>query len=370
MESDNRFLLERAIAAEEAALQLKLKNESLQHRIDYCQNLHRPKSVTPEKKRSVSSAAITSTFNMASGSPQLPQTPHTPQIQNTTIPPSRRRPTPTPLKLPKLPPSAHRNNPSLHSSDPFYINYGPRTPPSWTPTTTPSSARRRLEPMSLSDPLLTPTLPLDASAAPFAAIPIQRRCAPSVHHTRSFSDPNSTLNSAPHKYPTINTTTPTPYLSPDYSLNSSPYDTDSVPTSATTSRSFPFTKLCPLSHSEQPSPLPSSSISAPIPGTVNHHPVVYRGITLSSPIVPTISLGEARRRACSMGTETEADRRFRQEELWKEKPLPPNGGMSPSAVRGRVEIGCERREAVEDQREQRRRGFSTLFKWNKRGATI
>jgi hypothetical protein len=93
------------------------------------------------------------------------------------------------------------------------------------------------------------------------------------------------------------------------------------------------------------------TIGSPIPGTVNKYTVTYDGVPIATERRPleTISLAEAIRR---------------------EKPLPPMGPMSPSAVPGRVEIGAGY-EDFDDRREEggggkKRKGFRILFKWGKR----
>jgi hypothetical protein len=94
-----------------------------------------------------------------------------------------------------------------------------------------------------------------------------------------------------------------------------------------------------------------SEISGPIPGSVMRHEVTFDGTPISfSPRAKNISLDEARRRA---------------------KPLPPLGPMSPSVVRGVVELetpyGVDGLEV--DAREvgrKRSRAFSGLFKRDKK----
>lgn len=56
----------------------------------------------------------------------------------------------------------------------------------------------------------------------------------------------------------------------------------------------------------------------------------------------------------------EAQRRSR---VAKEKPLPPLGPMSPSTVKGLVEIGPGKEKNTSSRvPEKRKRGFSALFK--------
>ncbi|KAE8447985.1 hypothetical protein EG329_009908 [Mollisiaceae sp. DMI_Dod_QoI] len=107
-----------------------------------------------------------------------------------------------------------------------------------------------------------------------------------------------------------------------------------------------------FSHSHSLSHL---SISAPIPGSVTRHEVTYEGTPISSSQrAKNISLEEARRRA---------------------KPLPPLGPMSPSILKGVVEIGTpkgidefgrELRFEESKDVEKKKRGFSGLFKWSKK----
>jgi len=85
-----------------------------------------------------------------------------------------------------------------------------------------------------------------------------------------------------------------------------------------------------------------------MPGSVNKHTVTYEGVPISDrPPVQTISLAEAQRR---------------------EKPLPPMGPMSPSAIPGRVEIGigCDDFDDQREEEEKKRKGFKVLFRWGKR----
>jgi hypothetical protein len=52
----------------------------------------------------------------------------------------------------------------------------------------------------------------------------------------------------------------------------------------------------------------------------------------------------------------------------REKPLPPMGPMSPSAIPGRVEIGIGY-DDFDDRREEemkKRKGFKVLFRWGKK----
>ena len=94
-----------------------------------------------------------------------------------------------------------------------------------------------------------------------------------------------------------------------------------------------------------------NEISGPIPGSVMRHEVTFDGTPISfSGRAKNISLDEARRRA---------------------KPLPPLGPMSPSVVRGVVEL--ETTYGVDDFGidgrdfdSKRRRGFSGLFKREKK----
>ena len=84
--------------------------------------------------------------------------------------------------------------------------------------------------------------------------------------------------------------------------------------------------------------------------------MTYDGTPISSSTrAKNISLEEARRRA---------------------KPLPPLGPMSPSILRGVVEIGTPKGadewgreikfEREDREGEKRKRGFSALFKWSKK----
>ncbi|KAN0102093.1 hypothetical protein V8E51_012603 [Hyaloscypha variabilis] len=96
-------------------------------------------------------------------------------------------------------------------------------------------------------------------------------------------------------------------------------------------------------------------ISGPIPGSVMRHEVTFDGTPISfSARAKNISLDEARRRA---------------------KPLPPLGPMSPSVVRGVVELETpyvvdEFGVDSKDVECKRRRGFSGLFKREKRKDSI
>lgn len=51
-----------------------------------------------------------------------------------------------------------------------------------------------------------------------------------------------------------------------------------------------------------------------------------------------------------------------------EKPLPPMGPMSPSAIPGRVEMGIGYDEFEERRQEEakKRRGIRVLFRWGKK----
>jgi hypothetical protein len=94
-----------------------------------------------------------------------------------------------------------------------------------------------------------------------------------------------------------------------------------------------------------------NEISGPIPGSVMRHEVTFDGTPISfSGRAKNISLDEARRRA---------------------KPLPPLGPMSPSVVRGVVELESPHATDefgidVKDYDGRRRRGFSGLFKREKK----
>jgi hypothetical protein len=98
-----------------------------------------------------------------------------------------------------------------------------------------------------------------------------------------------------------------------------------------------------------------NEISGPIPGSVMRHEVTFDGTPISfSGRAKNISLDEARRRA---------------------KPLPPLGPMSPSVVRGVVELetpygidefGMDAREVER----KKNRGFSGLFKRDKKKGFI
>jgi hypothetical protein len=53
----------------------------------------------------------------------------------------------------------------------------------------------------------------------------------------------------------------------------------------------------------------------------------------------------------------------------REKPLPPNGPMSPSTIPGRVEIGCQLEEWERGKRVdgKKKKGIRILFKLGKKG---
>jgi hypothetical protein len=180
METDNRILLERAIAAEEAAQQLKAENESLQHRLEYCEHKHRPKTA-PEKRRAMSSNAISNVHNNSTQNSQdLHLSLQTPGNPPALTPPSnrRRRPVPKPLTLNKRrPPSAS----ARYIDDPFLNDHGTRSAISQTPTS------HRPEPQALSQPLTYSTPTHDLAPFPFAATPLpSRRSQPPPSHPRTL----------------------------------------------------------------------------------------------------------------------------------------------------------------------------------------
>jgi hypothetical protein len=90
-----------------------------------------------------------------------------------------------------------------------------------------------------------------------------------------------------------------------------------------------------------------NEIGSPIPGSVVRHEVTYAGTPLSNSPAPRISLAEARR---------------------KEKPLPPNGPMSPSTIPGRVEIGSSLRDWEKNNfvGGKKKKGICVLFRWCKK----
>lgn len=272
IESDNRLLLERAIAAEDAAQMLREKNKSLQHRIEYCVNLHRPNTASG-KARAVSTGNLISSFNSTykTSMQRIPRTP--PLLQAPKTPPAygRRRPTPLRLSQPHLSPTPVADRHSNASSAPGTHN--PQTP-------TPSS-KRHPSPRTLSH---------DLAPSSFASI---------------------TFPANPH-----------------------PYRRARPPPIRT-------------SHSHRR----LSAIGSPIPGSVNRHTVTYEGVPIfDKPAVQTISLAEARRR---------------------EKPLPPMGPMSPSAIPGRVEIGLGigYEDGGREEEVRKSRGFRVLFRWGRKSQT-
>jgi hypothetical protein len=138
----------------------------------------------------------------------------------------------------------------------------------------------------------------------------------------------STTNSNPSFHSSPNPQSDTSSSSPRHNAHSSHSQRHSHSHSHSTSR-----------HALQISPI--------IPGSVTRHEVTYAGTPLSSaPRAQIISLDEARRRA---------------------KPLPPLGPMSPSIVRGVVEIGGSERMGDREVnggdagKERRKRGLSGLF---------
>jgi hypothetical protein len=52
----------------------------------------------------------------------------------------------------------------------------------------------------------------------------------------------------------------------------------------------------------------------------------------------------------------------------RDKPLPPNGPVSPSAIPGRVEIGCplNERERGEQLDGRMKKGIRTMFQWGRK----
>lgn len=63
IEEDNRQLLERALAAEKKAKTLQEMNLTLQHRVAYCDQHHRPKTAPGRSRRTASESTPASTFN-------------------------------------------------------------------------------------------------------------------------------------------------------------------------------------------------------------------------------------------------------------------------------------------------------------------
>lgn len=63
IEEDNRQLLERALAAEKRAKTLQEMNLTLQHRVAYCDQHHRPKTAPTRSRRAASESTPVSTFN-------------------------------------------------------------------------------------------------------------------------------------------------------------------------------------------------------------------------------------------------------------------------------------------------------------------
>lgn len=154
IEADNRHLLERAVAAEEAARLLQEKNQSLQHRIDYCVNIHRPKIAPGKAPRAASTGNLMSSFNTAykTSVQRTPQTPPLLQAPRTapTTPTASGRRHPLPLKLlPQASPSQDQKSKPFSAVD--IQNLTLTTPPTPTP-----SSKRRSSPFILSQPPLSP----------------------------------------------------------------------------------------------------------------------------------------------------------------------------------------------------------------------
>ncbi|KAG9244176.1 hypothetical protein BJ878DRAFT_542548 [Calycina marina] len=202
IESDNRLLMDRAIAAEEAAVVLKKKAESLQHIINYCSYLHSPTTASGKRPRAIDTSAVIPNVNRISFQ-KFPQTPpllqtgpllevHSVNEATPTRATGKRRPIPAPLKTAKpylIPSPTFGNQP-----DPFGITYAssPATPK--TPT------RRRLSPNTLSQPLASPPLPTGRGsmstpliAKAFPAVPHPHRLRPAPLRTsQSYSTLSST----------------------------------------------------------------------------------------------------------------------------------------------------------------------------------
>jgi hypothetical protein len=204
--------------------------------------------------------------------------------------------------------------------------------------------------------------PRTAPSQPAAALQFQHRLTDSAHD----STPLSSFNSASDelvldkpKNPKRKPRPPPPYPP----ARSAPYISAQPlsPPSHVDLAPNPFTKTgfgqCsprrppPLALRHMHSGSHINDISSPIPGSVMRHDVTFDGTPISfSPRAKHISLDEARRRA---------------------KPLPPLEPMSPSAVRGAVELECpygivESDMSARDFERKKCRVFSGLFKREKK----
>ncbi|KAH8587434.1 hypothetical protein B0O99DRAFT_400489 [Bisporella sp. PMI_857] len=316
IEADNRLLLERAIAAEEATQILRQRTESLQHRIDYCAHIHRPQTA-PEKKAKYSppTPAISS-FNRTSLQKAAPQTPPLLQIgpllqstpPTTPTPTGRRRPIPKPLQLSQ----------GLDLlEDPFLITYGngakiPSTSP--IPLTQTRNNRRRPSPLALSEPLRSPPVSSSKASSPFATI--------------NFSAP-------PH-----------PSRRPMRTTKSHSRLTTQSLTSPPSSSKFPSVTRPSTNYTFFPPPARNASSAYP-----HIRPSPRLESSKSSSALPTkITIRDGR-----------------------EKAVPPIGPMSPSAIPGKVEIGAginrwerERERFMEAEAERGRyRGLRGFWRWRK-----
>ncbi|KUJ10766.1 uncharacterized protein LY89DRAFT_723346 [Mollisia scopiformis] len=276
IEETNRKLLSRAVAAEEAANQLREQNLELESKIKHYSNNHRPKTAPsqppngtrPHHRPSPSSYSQPRTSQMSINHDPTPLSTFNAQIDKLLLPQPPKRDS-RPREPPPYPPvHSHSHSSSTPISAPTYIDLAPTT---GTPT-------------GLS--------------------------APPKHHQRP---------------PPL----PLQPRTPSHSNSNCP----------ASFRSYSQTNL---------------TISGPIPGSVSRHEVTYGGTPLSSSQrAKNISLEEARRRA---------------------KPLPPLGPMSPSVLKGVVEIGGgkERDEwgRVVEKEEVKKRGFGGFFKWRREKENI
>lgn len=219
--------------------------------------------------------------------------------------------------------------------------YRPQTAPS-QPSTSRSKPRQR----SATTPFSSFNDTMDERE--YAATPRQTRSyVPPPHPPRHISLSPSTPLSRPKHLDLA----PSPLLAP-YSPTSP--SARSRPETSALLRASPEFSHCP-SNSFSNNRNVRMEISPIIPGSVTRYEVTYAGTPLShAPRAQIISLDEARRRA---------------------KPLPPLGPMSPSTVKGVVEIGPgsdrEVRRGVDGlgvATEKRKRGFSGLFRRSKKEA--
>jgi hypothetical protein len=204
--------------------------------------------------------------------------------------------------------------------------------------------------------------PRTAPSQPAAALRFQHRHTDSAHDSTPLSSFNSASDELVLDKPKNQKRKPRP--PPPYPpARSAPYISAQPlsPPSHVDLAPNPFTKTgfgqCsprrppPLALRHMHSGSHINDISSPIPGSVMRHDVTFDGTPISfSPRAKHISLDEARRRA---------------------KPLPPLGPMSPTAVRGAVELECphgivESDMYARDFERKKCRVFSGLFKRDKK----